>query len=190
MSPAGEPGTDGRRMFWTPHNNDPLRQLFDGLVQQVFMVELGICDPAVTDYLGGMLAEFVHVDHIFRLRSVDNQVIRDVSQMEALACLGMDLDETRRRRLVNKYIGDFTLFWTGVYPENLRARRDSDVDRLGAYLRQGKQSYGIASDLTAPREQPPAEVLRQLSQQFEYCVHGLRLVRAGWEQLASENRSN
>jgi hypothetical protein len=159
-----------------------LRRLFDGLVEQVFIVDLGICDPPLTAYLGDLLADFVHVDHIYRLRTVDNEVIRELSQMEALASLGPAVDETRRRRLINKYIGDFTLFWTGVYPEHLRPRR-GEVNRLDLYLRQGRRSYGIASELTREHDRPPAEVLQQLSEQFEYCVHGLQLVRASWEQL-------
>ncbi len=169
---------------------NPLRKLFDGLVQQVFMVDLGICDLSLTDYLGDMLADFVHMDQIYRLRSIDGDVIREISRMEAEASLGAELTETRRRRLINKYIGDFTLFWTGVYPEHLRARHQSGLDRLVPYLRQGKLSYEIASELTAPREQPPAEVLQQLSEQFEYCVHGLHLVREGWERLARSARQN
>jgi hypothetical protein len=160
-----------------------LRRLFDGLVEQIFMVDLGMCDPALTGYLGDMLADFVHVDRIYRLRTVDHTVIRELSQMEALADLGPDLDETRRRRLINKYIGDFTLFWTGVYPEHLRPR-PGVVSRLEAYLLQGKRSYGIASELTREHDRPPAEILHRLSEQFEYCVHGLQLVRAGWEQLS------
>ena len=154
-----------------------LRRLFDGLVEQVFMVDMGMCDTTVTLYLGELLADFVHVDRIYRLRTVDSRVIRDISEMEALANLGPDVNETRRRRLINKYIGDFTLFWTGLYPESLRPRFQAGVGRLETYLRQGKLSYGIASELTADREQPPAAVLQQLSEQFEYCVHGLQLVR-------------
>jgi hypothetical protein len=166
-----------------------LRRLFDGLVEQIFMVELGLCDPGLTEYLGDMLADFVHVDRIYRLRTVDNTVIRELSQMEAAANLGRDLDDTRRRRLINKYIGDFTLFWTGVYPEHLRPRPGL-ANRLETYLQQGKRSYGIASELTRPYERPPARVLHQLSEQFEYCVHGLHLVRASWEQLADETGHN
>lgn len=154
------------------------------------MVEVGICDPGMVGYLGRMLADFVHMDQIYRLRTINNQVIREVSQMEALADLGPQVDETRRRRLINKYIGDFTLFWAGVYPESLRPRFHSGLSRLEAYLRQGKLSYGIASELTSMDEEPPADVLQQLSQQFEYCVHGLHLVRAEWERLARQVAGN
>ena len=167
-----------------------LRRLFDGLIEQVFMVDMGICDTTVTSYLGDLLADFIHVDRIYRLRTVDSRVIRDISEMEALADLGPDVNETRRRRLINKYIGDFTLFWTGIYPENLRPRMQAGANRLETYLRQGKVSYGIASELTAAREQPPAAVLQQLSEQFEYCVHGLHLVRANWERIGRQTGQN
>ena len=107
----------------------------------------------------------------------------------------MRLSSTKRRpakpkREIHRHIGDFTLFWTGVYPETLRPRGQSDVDRLDVYLRTGKRSYGIASELTPAGVQPPPEVLAQLSEQFECCVHGLHLVRAGWEQLSHGERAN
>lgn len=168
----------------------PLRKLFAGLVEQVFMVDIGLCDPRMSSYLGDMLVDFVHVDRIYRLRTIDDQVIRDLSRMEADADLGPEVAESSRRRLVNKYIGDFTLFWTGVYPEHLRPRHQAAADRLEAYLRTGKRSYGIASELTGGGDDPPAEVLRQLSEQFECCVHGLQLVRAGWERLRPNNSHN
>lgn len=162
----------------------PLRRLFSGLVEHVFLVDLGLCDPKLTDYLGELLAEFVHVDRIYRLRTVDHAVIRDISRMEAEAALGPGVDDTTRRRLINRYIGDFTLFWAGVYPESLRPRLSGGVDRLVPYVRAGKLSYGIAGELSSPGDEPPAEVLLQLSDQFEYCVHGLRLVREGWEHFS------
>jgi hypothetical protein len=179
-------------MVMTPGSagSNSLRRLFEGLVEQVFMVDIGICDIRLTEYLGEMLTDFVHIDRIYRLHTVDQEVIRDISRMEALADLGPDIDETRRRRLVNKYIGDFTLFWAGIYPEHLRPRRQGGVDRLDTYLHQGKRSYGIASELTIPSEEPPAEVLQNLSEQFECCVHGLQLVRSCWERLAAPPGKN
>ncbi len=172
------------------HPSHPLRELFAGLVEQVFQIEVGICAPRVTDYLGELLAEFVHVDQIYRLRTVNDEIIREISRMEAEADLGPDVPETRRRRVINQYIGDFTLFWTGVYPENLRPRRQGGIDRMHSYLVQGKRSYGIASELTRQDELPPADVLQQLSEQFEACVHGLHLVREEWERLATGSGDN
>lgn len=167
----------------TPEGN-ALRQLFGGLIEQVFMVELGMCAPSLTAYLSRLLTDFVHIDQIYRLRTLDHDIIRDISQMEAQANLGPDIDETTRRRIINRYIGDFTLFWAGVYPEALRPRGRAEIHQLGLYVHQGKRSYGIASELTPPDEEPPPDVLHRLSEDFEYCLHGLQLVRAGWEQLS------
>ena len=169
-------------MHWSIERDHPLRRLFQGLVDQVFTCELGLCNPRLTDYLGDLLADFVHVDRIHRLHGVDGEVIREVSRMEADARLGETADDCIRRRLINRYIGDYTLFWAGVYPEALRPRR-AVVDRLREYVLQGKRSYGTASELSEPQTPPPAELLRELSAEFEACVHGLQRVREGWRQL-------
>ena len=153
-----------------------------GMVEHVFMVEVGICDLQVTRYLTQILTEFVHTDRIFRLQTVDGDTIRSVSRMEADAALPAAVDDAQRRRLVNRYIGDFTLFWTGVYPETLRPRHQHGADRLREYLLQGKRSYGIASELSTNDADPPANLLASLSEQFECCVHGLHLVRESWER--------
>ncbi len=157
----------------------PLRKLFSGVVEQVFQAELGICNPRMTDYVSGLLADFIHVDQIYRLHGVDGAAISEISRMEAEAILGPDVDLERRRQVINRYIGDFTLFWTGVYPENLRPARNG-ADRLREYLLQGKRSYVIAGELTRPEDNPPGELYRQLGDEFEACVHGLHLVRSSW----------
>src|SRR5262245_28526059 len=100
----------------------PLRKLFGGLVDQVFTAELGICNTRVTDYLGDLLCDFVHMDQIYRLQRLDGEAIREVSRMEAEAIMPM-AETAGRTRLINRYIGDFTLFWAGVYPEHLRPGR-------------------------------------------------------------------
>jgi hypothetical protein len=177
-------------MVWRIGKRHPLRRLFGGLVEQVFMAELGICDTHLTDYLSALLSDFVHIDAIYRLRTVDGVVIREVSRAQAEAYLGPEIAGAARTRVINRYIGDFTLFWTGVYPESLRSRRRGGVNRLEEYLIHGKRSYGIASELSDQSADPPAVLLRQLSQEFESCVHGLHLVRESWEQLDSNLRDN
>ena len=87
------------------------------------------------------------------------------------------------RRAVHRHIGDFALFWSGVYPEALRhlqggAKKDHFID----YCAQGKRAYFIASTIeTDDDEGAPPHVLERLSQQFEMCAYGLREVRRQWE---------
>lgn len=161
----------------------PLRRLFAGLIEHAFYADMGICEPELTGYLTELLAGFVHMDRIFSLHDANGRRIEEVADMAAEAALDPALEPSDRVRLVHKHIGDFTLFWTGVYPEGLRQlcgpmRKDHLVD----YLRQGKRSYAIASDLSRRDSLPPAVVLRRLSEQFEFCVFGLGLVRKGWEE--------
>jgi len=104
-------------------SRESLQRTFAGLVEQVFMADVGICQPQVTEYVSRILTDFVHIDEIFRMRGVDGQTIREVSRVEAEAYLGPEIQGTQRTRLINRYIGDFTLFWTGVYPESLRRPR-------------------------------------------------------------------
>lgn len=162
----------------------PLRKLFGGLIEQVFMTDIGICDTRLTDYLSDLLSEFLHIDSIYALHSIDGEVIREVSRAEAEAYLGPEIAGTTRTRLVNRFIGDFTLFWTGVYPEHLRVR-GAGVNRLHEYVLQGRRSYGIASELSDAESEPPGRLLRMLSEEFECCMHGLHLVREGWRRLGA-----
>ena len=76
-----------------------------------------------------------------------------------------------RRRECHRHVGDFTLFWTGVYPEALGKLQGSDSpDHLINYQQQGKRSYYLASTLDDGDEAP---VLRRLSHEFELCAFGL-----------------
>ena len=166
----------------------PLRRLFAGIVENVLYSDLGVCDPAVADYLVDLLIEFLHFDRIHALKSVGGKRLEDVAEMITDAHLGPDVTGAVRDRIVHQHIGDYTLFWSGVYPENLKRLRSSDrKDHLVDYLEQGKRSYFIAAELTGERSDPPARVFRQLSDQFEFCVYGLGLVRKGWERHAPQS---
>jgi hypothetical protein len=171
--------------MWNPKPEHPLRRLFTGLTEYTFVQTLGVADPALTDYLSEMLARFVHSDAIFRLRDAAGKKLEEVAEMmieaEALPAEG------RTAREVHRHIGDFTLFWTGVYPEMLRQlrsalRRDSFID----YCEQGKRSYYIASTFAEDPYREEAPVLRRLSSEFELCAYGLSQVRREWERLRFE----
>jgi hypothetical protein len=164
---------------YPPHH--PLRCLFAGLTEQAFMRTLGIGDPELIDYLSALLSRFIHVDGIYRLRNVRGerleQVVDMVLEAEAMPAAG------RTRREVHRHIGDFALFWTGVYPEELRRLRSSlTKDHFVNYCEQGKRSYYIASTFADDPYREEAPVLRRLSEEFELCAYGLTQVRLDWER--------
>jgi hypothetical protein len=86
------------------------------------------------------------------------------------------------RQKVHRHIGDFTLFWTGVYPEVADGMRRSGKDALIDYHEQGKRAYWIASTIPVEREAASPDVFKRLSENFELCVYGLGEVRRQWEQ--------
>lgn len=159
-----------------------LRRWFAGLVESSFQEQVGVCDPSLLDYLTDLLTEFIHVERINALHDAGGRRVEEVAGLLAVAEEGPTASSPEERRRVHRHIGDFTLFWTGVYPENLRRlhRRQSRDDLL-SFFEQGKRSYLIASDLSTENTEPPAQLLFTLSEQFEYCVYGLGLVRKGWE---------
>ena len=167
--------------MWQPTPDHPLRRLFAGLTEQTFLSTLGMADPDLVDYLSELLARFVHVDSVFRLCNAAGRRLDEVADMmleaEALPAEG------RTRREVHRHIGDFTLFWTGVYPEALRRLRSAlSKDHFIDYCEQGKRSYYIASTFEDEPYREVAPVLRRLSTQFELCAYGLNQVRREWER--------
>ena len=175
--------------MWSPKPEHPLRRLFAGLTEQTFMNLLGVADPRLTDYLSELLSRFVHLDAVYRLRNTRGRRLEEVADM-VIEAEGLPA-EGRTRREVHRHIGDFTLFWTGVYPEALRRLRSAlSKDHFIDYCEQGKRSYYIASTFEGDRFRAEAAVLRRLSEEFELCAYGLNQVRREWEKqqprLASE----
>lgn len=171
-----------------PHvlaGDEPLKNLFSALTEQTFQSELGVADPELLDYLADLLVRFVRIDAIFRMRDVVGRRLDEVADMlmEAEQC------EDRPRAEFHRHIGDFTLFWTGVYPEALKHLRGFDrKDSLIDYQQQGKRSYYLASVLTSGPGEERSAVYRRLSHEFELCSDGLQRVRREWERLpASSN---
>ena len=168
--------------MWSPPPEHPLCRLFAGLTEQTFLQTFGVADPHLTDYLSQMLSRFLHLDAVYRLRDATGRRLEEV--------VGMILEaeklppEGRTRREVHRHIGDFTLFWTGVYPEALhRLRSALSRDHFIDYCEQGKRSYWIASTFEDEEEdRKEAPVLRRLSEEFELCAYGLNQVRHEWEK--------
>ena len=107
--------------MWTPSANHPVRRLFAGLTEHAFVSTLGIADPPLVDYVSDMLTRFLHMDSLHRLRNFEGRPLSEVADMvmeaESLPTEG------RTRREYHRHIGDFTLFWTGLYPDAVQRMR-------------------------------------------------------------------
>src|SRR5262249_3702992 len=113
--------------------------------------------------------------------NVQGRRLEEVAEM-VIEAEGMP-EGGRTRREVHRHIGDFTLFWTGVFPEAInRLRSAFSKDYFIDYCEQGKRSYYIASTFEEDDYPEEAPVLRRLSEEFELCAYGLNQVRREWER--------
>ena len=170
------------------HNARPntnIRRFFAGITEHAFQTQLGVADPPLLDYITDMLVRFVRHDSIYKLRDSQGKPLTGVVDM---------LTEARQRvgdakREVHQHIGDYTLFWAGLYPEALpKKQAETGRDGLIDYCQQGKRAYWIASTLATKDETKIAsgKVFERLSCEFELCTYGLREVRAEWERRDDE----
>ncbi len=167
--------------MWTPSPDHPLKRLFAGLTEYAFQTQLGIADPPLVDYVSDMLSRFVHVDAVYRLR---DSVGRPMQELVAMAWEAEKLPpQGRTRREYHKHIGDFALYWSGLFPEQVnRVQFTACKDHLLNFAALGKRSYRIASEcstVTCPHE---VQVLRRLGDEFELCAVGLHEVRREWDE--------
>lgn len=161
-------------------NASVLRRYFSGLAEHTFQTRIGVADPHLVDYISDLLTRFVRYESIYKIRNIAGRRLEEVAEMlvEAQERVG------DARREVHRHIGDYTLFWTGVYPEALkRLRSEASKDHLIDYCTQGKRAYWIASTIESDHEdKASSDVLERLSEQFELCAYGLGEVRRQWER--------
>jgi hypothetical protein len=135
----------------------PLQQLFIELVGRHYAEEIGLRDPQIVNYVAHLMAEFCDVEELFRIRE----------------------------RQVRKHIGDYTLFFTGMFPESInhfrlrRHRTENFVD----WIKAGKESYYIVSKFEHFEYAKVAPLFANLSQNFEQCVYGLNLVKNELQEM-------
>jgi hypothetical protein len=167
--------------------NKTLERFFAGLAEYAFHSQLGVADTQLVDYVSRLLVRFTKTDALHRIRQLNGQRATEVVTMmtEAQQRIGV------AKREVHRHIGDFTLFWTGLYPESLRGLQGPDrTDQFVSYCHQGKIAYEIASEIeTDDSDSVTNDLLHRLSEQFEMCAYGLREVRRQWESGAGMDGS-
>ncbi len=162
-----------------PNGPQPIHRFFSGLTEYTFHTRLGVVDPPLVDYVSDLLTRFVRSDALTRVRDSRGRHIEHVAEMllEAEQRVG------EAKRELHRHIGDFTLFWTGLYPESVARKREASIDCLVDYQEQGKHAYWVASRIeTGDDVCPPASVLERLSCRFELCAYGLQEIRREWER--------
>ncbi len=163
-------------------DDHPLRELFAGVVENTFCSEIGLCEPRLTEYLSDLMINFIHIDRLNVIRRAQGRRPEQIAAMLAVLCDDCPNTPEQRDCLMYRHLGDYSLFWSGLYPECLKRARSRPTDILGNYIKQGKHSYAAAARLSSEDTPPSSSLLNSLSEEFEACVHGLGLVRLCWEE--------
>jgi hypothetical protein len=98
----------------------------------------------------------------------------------------LDANSFDRERTMRKHVGDFTLFMSGLYPENVsraRPQTDAKIDSFVDFIQAGKESYAIVSCFDQWEYRDEAPLFRRLSDNFELCVAGLNFVKHDLEEF-------
>ena len=174
--------------MWSAPANHPLRRLFAGLTEHAFIGTVGVADPQLIDYVTELLTRFTHFGAVYRLQGSHGKPLVEVAEMV------MEAEEIppegRTRREYHRHIGDFTLFWTGLFPEAVRRQETSySRDSFVSYTLQGKRSYLIAGSFEDDPYREEAAVLKRLGTEFELCAVGLNRVRKELDELHSDSET-
>ncbi len=178
--------------------NHPLRTLFRGATDWAFrhgeFPEVRARDARLKWYLSeDLLTRFLHVDQLYRLRNARGKPLADVVEMLTDA-ESQGVSAEVQALTVQRHIGDYTLFITGLFPESLGrlrrdwARKDSVMVELGGllvpfkdpgeyYEEAGRRAYGRAAEIGRHTGLDEAEVYGKLSEFFRAYVTVMNLVR-------------
>ena len=164
----------------------PLQQLFADLVGHHYAEEIGIRDPQIVAYVSHLLAEFCETDQLYKVRDGSNRGLSDVGEMllESDPVYG-PAPSFDRERQVRKHIGDYTLFFAGMFPESinhLRLRRNR-LENFVEWIKAGKESYYIVSKFEHFEYAKVAPMFANLSRNFEQCVYGLNRVKNELQEM-------
>jgi hypothetical protein len=164
----------------------PLQQFFIELVGRHYAEEIGLRDPQIVNYVAHLMAEFCDVEQLFKIRSAAGQPLTDVGEMlvESNPVYG-PAPSFDRERQVRKHIGDYTLFFTGMFPESINhfRLRHHRTENFVDWIKAGKESYYVVSKFEHFEYAKVAPLFASLSKNFEQCVYGLNLVKNDLQEM-------
>jgi hypothetical protein len=164
-----------------PH---PLEPFFQQIVRNSYEGKLGLHDPDLTVYVARILCEFSQADKLYSIRDENGRPVEKLEEMERAADpIHGSAASFDAERALRKYIGDYSLFVAGMYPEvsgsSRRSRRHHPSPRpsIEELICAGKRSYFIVSQFNLFEYEEEAPLFARLSDSFERLLLGLTLVR-------------
>ncbi len=164
----------------------PLQHFFLELVGRHYAEEIGIRDPEIVAYVAHLLSEFCDMEQLLKIRNATGRPLSDVGEMllESDPVFG-PAPSFDRERQVRKHIGDYTLFFTGMFPESINhfRLRHNRLENFVDWMKAGKESYYVVSKFDVFEYTKVAPLFANLSQKFEECVYGLNRVKDELQEM-------
>jgi hypothetical protein len=161
--------------------NHPLRKFFSDTLHSALSEKPTVVGAnEVETYLASMLVEFLNFDGIYAIRNAAGKRVESVAEMLAEGDVRLNADSFDREREVHRHIGDFLLFWSGIFPEYLSGGREGLVDAV----QQGQFSYHVVSTFEHEPYADEAGTFRKLSVHFDEYRTSLTRMRGSFDGLA------
>ena len=148
-----------------------IKSFFDKLVKMSFF-DLGKeQDGEAATYLTEMLTEFARAEKLYKMRDSKGKNVSTIVDI-LLENNNIPEDSTESEREVRKYVGDFSLFMSGIF---------RDYVKRGSYLRyymnEGIKSYFAVSRLDLEMGKGDPIMFSKLSREFEFYSGALDYMR-------------
>ena len=153
-----------------------LRSLFHELVGDCYSQGAGVDDAEISTYVADLLTDFTENERIYSLRDEVGRPLRDLDAMLLAADpVNGTAASFDAERFARKQIGDYALFFAGMYPEAIGvSTRPISFERL---VETGRDSYSIVAAFNLFEYAREAPLFERLSEKVETCIFGLNLVR-------------
>jgi len=159
----------------TKASSDRLQGFFLSLTRQSFW-QLGINDATVARYVADVLTDFARSDNLYRMRSRAGKKLDGVVEILAESRTQPPRESgLLRERAIRKYLGDYTLFMSGIFRTYVEGRGFLDY-----YLQEGRRSYWTVSELDLSLYRTGFILFRELSKKFEYYSGALDYMRKAY----------
>lgn len=143
--------------------NGPSPALFFYVAARRALLDSGIDDMALSDYVASLLYEFGLRDRAYRIAHHDDEIY------SYLVDLAIDIEAIPGRRgfLLCAHLGNFSLWLAGVFPDYITARRErKGGPDFGYYEAMGSQGYRLARDHQLARRFGLEEIYSRAADRF------------------------
>lgn len=145
-----------------------LRQLFSYHLQRAAKAESATVRGDALMYVSDLLVEFAVTENAYRLKDESGTAIQSVFEMLAKGDVRLGADSFDEERRVNKYVGDYVLFHSGIYPDKLEMLELPTGGRLVCnYTQIARESYHVVSSFDHEPYKGEVPIFVELSRRFD-----------------------